>query len=285
MASNAWWPDVSTLDEARKAARQGMWGAIFVAVVTAIVALAADKLGVQASFVDAAIFAVLAGGIAMNSRIAAVATLLLYIAETVYRFTVMGPKGLPLTVVLMLAFINSVRGTFAYHSSGTIAPSKTPPMRAPVRVQPASRSAMATIAIAIAIVVAGIGGWFALQLKFQREAKGTAQLGTLPPIKTPDAPPVEQAIMMPQPKTAAQLAQPPQTDTAAEARKKQDEDARLAAEPQIYLEAEWKMYHVAGCKAVTAAMRPTPIEKRPFDYQPHTCVPDDLRRWTRKLRD
>jgi len=109
------------------------------------------------------------------------------------------------------------------------------------------------------------------------------QLGKLPPLKVPDAPPVEQAIVMPQPKPAPRIETAP-PDPAIEAKKKEEEQARFAAEPQIYLEPEWKMYHVAGCKALIQSMRRVAIEKRPIDYQPHTCVPDELRRWTRKLR-
>jgi len=58
-------------------------------------------------------------------------------------------------------------------------------------------------------------------------------------------------------------------------------EARRAAEPQIYLEPQWKMFHVAGCKDVTPQMQRVAIEQRPFGYVPHTCVPDAVRNWKR----
>ena len=76
---NVFWPDVSTLGDARWATKQGVWAALFVACVTAIVSLAAltmhkPVLGVSGSaLIDAAIFAAVAYGIYRNSRFAAIA--------------------------------------------------------------------------------------------------------------------------------------------------------------------------------------------------------------------
>lgn len=281
---SAWWADVSNREEARKAGMQGVWAAAIIAVITAIFAAVGPKLGVPASFVDAVIFAAIAGGIAIMSRIAAVAGLALYVVESLYKFSTIGFKGVPLTIVLTIAFLNSVRGTFAFHSFDDMATPAPGQLRAARVQQPASPSLVMTVAVAIGLLVAGIGAFFGLQWKFQRDAKGTAQLGTLPPVKMPDVPPVEQAIVMPQPKVAAQIGET-KTDPASEMKKKQAEAARLAAEPQIYLEPEWSMYHVAGCKAVKPGMRQVPIEQRPISYQPHMCVPEELKTWTRKLRD
>ena len=55
--------------------------------------------------------------------------------------------------------------------------------------------------------------------------------------------------------------------------------ARRAAEPQIYLEPEWKMFHVDGCKDVKTSMQRVAIEQLPHGYTAHTCVPDNLRTW------
>jgi hypothetical protein len=74
---NAFWPEVSTLEDARWAIKQGVWAAVFVAVVTGIVSFVAlslhkSVLGVSGSgLVDAAIFAAVAWGIYKNSRFAA----------------------------------------------------------------------------------------------------------------------------------------------------------------------------------------------------------------------
>lgn len=55
--------------------------------------------------------------------------------------------------------------------------------------------------------------------------------------------------------------------------------ARRAAEPQIYLEREWRMFHVDGCKDVKPSMQKVAIEQLPHGYAPHTCVPDSVRLW------
>lgn len=139
--------------------------------LTAAIAALGANLGVPASFVDAFVFGAIAAGIAFMSRTAAVLGLALYAAESLYKFSTIGFKGVPLTIVLMIGFLNSVRGAFAFHAFDGTAPAA--PTRAPARVQPASRSLMATVAIAIAIVVVGIDGYFAMQLELEREAKGT----------------------------------------------------------------------------------------------------------------
>ena len=91
------------------------------------------------------------------------------------------------------------------------------------------------------------------------------------------------------PAPAAAAAPPPVTQTepaqedpqAAEARKQAEVAARRAAEPQIYLEKAWKMYHVAGCPAVTPQMERVAVEQLPPGYAPHVCVPEAVRNWKR----
>ncbi|HSP34508.1 MAG TPA: hypothetical protein VLU46_09355 [Thermoanaerobaculia bacterium] len=60
-----------------------------------------------------------------------------------------------------------------------------------------------------------------------------------------------------------------------------DNAARLAAEPQIYLEATFSMYHVDGCKAVNPSMQRVAREQLPRGYAPHICVPPEVRDWRR----
>lgn len=92
------------------------------------------------------------------------------------------------------------------------------------------------------------------------------------------------AAAQPEPEQQATKAEPPPADTraeeAAEAQRREETAKRRAAEPQIYLEKEWKMYHVAGCGSVTPSMERVAIEQKPRDYQPHVCVPEDVRTWT-----
>lgn len=109
------WPDVADMESARAASRQGMWAAILVAVVTGLVA-SFGLLGVDAwAFVDVAVFGAIAFGIYRLSRFAAVAGLLLFIIERVTMFSQTMSSGGILAIVLLLAFGNGARGSFAYH--------------------------------------------------------------------------------------------------------------------------------------------------------------------------
>jgi hypothetical protein len=120
---NVFWPDVSTLENAAWATKQGVWAAAFVAVVTGIVSSTAlflhkPILGVGGSgLVDAAIFAAVACGIHKNSRFAAVSGLVIYVVERLYMLKSAGSHGAGgsvMVVFLTLAFLTAVRGTFAY---------------------------------------------------------------------------------------------------------------------------------------------------------------------------
>ena len=73
-----------------------------------------------------------------------------------------------------------------------------------------------------------------------------------------------------------------EAEEAAEARRREETAKRRAAQPQINLEREWKMYHVAGCPALAPSMERVAIEQKPMGYTPHICIPDDIRNWKRK---
>jgi hypothetical protein len=119
--SSAFVADISTADAAKKAAKGGMWAAFFVAGVTTLFAIIAMSGGKEvggingAALIDAAMFAGIGIGIGKLSRVAAVAGLVIYIAERLYMMSVNGPQGIFLSIALTAIFINSVRGTFAYH--------------------------------------------------------------------------------------------------------------------------------------------------------------------------
>ncbi len=114
-------PEVEGAEAAKKAAKGGMWAAFFVAGVTTLFAILAMNgttpvAGINgAALLDAAVFIGIGIGIGRLSRIAAVAGLVIYIAERLYMMSLNGPAGLWMTIALTLVFINSVRGTFAYH--------------------------------------------------------------------------------------------------------------------------------------------------------------------------
>jgi hypothetical protein len=121
-ANSAYWPDVSTIESAKSAARQGMWAAIVVAGFTVflVVLAMAGTEGIAGTFdetalIDAAAFALIAFGIYRFSRTAAVLGLVIFVVERIYLWSVIGVKGPILAIIITLAFVTSVRGTFAYH--------------------------------------------------------------------------------------------------------------------------------------------------------------------------
>jgi hypothetical protein len=116
-SGNAW----AIYDEqsARKAARQAMWGAFFVAIVTGAASFLSGSgipvvNGVGATaWLDAVIFAALGFGIGRMSRVAAAGALLLYIAERIAMARVAGLN--PVIMIAMVScFVQGVRGTWAF---------------------------------------------------------------------------------------------------------------------------------------------------------------------------
>jgi len=93
---------------------------VVVAVLTAIMATVealkdtTEGLGAE-GFANAALFAGIAFGIYRRSRIAAVSALVLYLIGRGFVWVTAGPKIGALPVLVTLAFLNGVRGTFAYH--------------------------------------------------------------------------------------------------------------------------------------------------------------------------
>ena len=116
---------IETISDAQKVGRQGALAACFVAGMTTLFAVAAMSGALPLAvpidgwaLVDAVIFAIVAWGIYQMSRVAAVAGLVIYILEKVYMQVALGMRmgiGTLMVVVLILAFINGIRGTFAYH--------------------------------------------------------------------------------------------------------------------------------------------------------------------------
>jgi hypothetical protein len=134
-SGNAW--AIHDEQSARKAARQAMWGAFFVAIVTGAASFLSGSgmpilKGVgPTAWLDAAIFAALGFGIGKMSRAAAVAALLLYVGE---RIAMAPAAGLnPVMMIAMAScFVQGVRGTWAFHRFRQQSPT------APVIAQPYS---------------------------------------------------------------------------------------------------------------------------------------------------
>lgn len=134
------WPSVDTRDGALWATKQGLWAAVFCAAVTAGLALLgvaqvqfARDFGMDVgALVDAFIFAAIAFGLWRQSRVAAWAGLLLYLAERIYMWSQYGLKNPVIAAILILAFIGGVRGTSALHAMNRQA-QESPPEEDPAR--------------------------------------------------------------------------------------------------------------------------------------------------------
>ena len=115
------WPEIIDEDSARDAAHMaGGWAGVVAGITTllAVISIAGGGsfMGIGASsLIDAALFGVVAWRTWCGSRAFAVAGLSLYALEVLYN-VVTHPSGIGiLTVIVMLALINGVRGTFGLH--------------------------------------------------------------------------------------------------------------------------------------------------------------------------
>jgi hypothetical protein len=115
------WPEIIDEDSARDAAHMaGGWAGVVAGLTTlfAVISMAGGGsiMGVRAwSLLDAALFGVVAWRIWCGSRAFAVAGLSLYGLEVLYGIVTHPPGIGVLTVLIMLALINGVRGTFGLH--------------------------------------------------------------------------------------------------------------------------------------------------------------------------
>jgi hypothetical protein len=114
---NFLWPEVDDANSARTAARQAMWAAFCCSGLIALTAFLANNgvttligVGTRMAVLRALLYGMLAIGIQRVSRSAASLALLIFLIE---RTQESGP--IALTVILLICFVNGVRGTFAYH--------------------------------------------------------------------------------------------------------------------------------------------------------------------------
>jgi hypothetical protein len=116
-----YWKEVDNKDSAHDATRPAVGISYLIAAVTGLIAILSIAyrkpiLGLNAwALVDAGLFAVIGWRIGRLSRAWTVAGLALYILEVGSSF---GERGLGISVVailFILAYINAVRGVFAYH--------------------------------------------------------------------------------------------------------------------------------------------------------------------------
>lgn len=118
--SNWIWPQIEDADSARSAAHQGMYAALFVVIGTSILLILSTQ-GINPlnltlfSLVDVAIFGLVAWRIRVMSRPAAILGLAFYILGQIITIAQFGFRTSILPIFITLAFINGIRGTFAYH--------------------------------------------------------------------------------------------------------------------------------------------------------------------------
>ena len=119
-----YWPEIGNLADAEQASNQGFWAALVCAVVTALfatiaVASGSAVIGVgPVAFADAVVFAVIAWRTRARSKSFAVIGLALFVIEKIFQLATQPMSlsfGILVAVALLFAFINGVRGTFAYH--------------------------------------------------------------------------------------------------------------------------------------------------------------------------
>ena len=134
MNSGSWFcPDVSNMEGAEDSCRLAKWCAVAVAGLTALLALVSiagpSIAGIRPfAFVDAAIFGVVAFGLEKQSRVAGFA---LYLCERVYMIVTTGSilGAGALGIVILIGFLNGIRGAFAIArlkaDSASISPAPT----------------------------------------------------------------------------------------------------------------------------------------------------------------
>jgi len=115
------WPEITDEDSARSAAHVAGGWAAFVGGLTTLLAVGSifaggPIMGISvSSLLDAALFGVVAWRVWNGSRPWAVAGLSLYCLETAVNVATHPPGVGILTILILIALINGVRGTFKLH--------------------------------------------------------------------------------------------------------------------------------------------------------------------------
>ena len=114
-AARGLWPRITTKHSARGAARQGAWAAIIVGLATVAPRGAALQ---PVNWLVAVAFLAFALGISRMSRLAAAGALLLFAGARVWIHFQHGTNliGLAFAALVVIAFINGLRGTYAYRA-------------------------------------------------------------------------------------------------------------------------------------------------------------------------
>jgi hypothetical protein len=118
---NPWFPEIYDLKSAQSAANQGTGVCIAIIIVSWIFSVIFTATGnapnYQMLLGASILYGLIAWLISKMSRLASIAGLLIYLADRVAIIAQNGSKGGNYVIMafFILAFINSIRGTFAYH--------------------------------------------------------------------------------------------------------------------------------------------------------------------------
>jgi len=131
-ASNWVWPHVDTLASAKRATLYGFWASLILASLLILVtglSISQGNTTRGSSFIRAALFALFAFGILKTSRTAAGMALLEYVLGLADNWLVQGFSldSLTFPILFVSAFVNSIRGTFAYRTLEAAAAGRKPP--------------------------------------------------------------------------------------------------------------------------------------------------------------
>jgi len=114
------WPKIIDTESARKSAYQGVYASFFVAGSTLILLGLSyqgfNPMNLDAySIIDVVIFAIIGWRIYAMSQTAAIIGLAFYILEQIYLFNEFGFSMNAMRIIIIFAFVNSIRGTYAFN--------------------------------------------------------------------------------------------------------------------------------------------------------------------------
>ncbi|HEY9609785.1 hypothetical protein [Allocoleopsis sp.] len=115
--TNSWLlPDLTDIESARSAARQGTAVCVLIIIFSLVIATLSGVTQSSAFAATVALYGLVAFLIYRMSRIGSVMGLIIYLIDRLMIVAKTGISGnLVITILFIFAFINSVRGTFAYH--------------------------------------------------------------------------------------------------------------------------------------------------------------------------
>ncbi len=111
---------ITDVEGAKSLAKQGFYASMVISgmttlmIILGVAGLQLFDIGLS-GFIDVAAFLAIGFGIRKMSRIASVLGFSLYIIEKIIMMIDYGPKVDFMMIVFCTAFINSIRGTLAYH--------------------------------------------------------------------------------------------------------------------------------------------------------------------------